>query len=298
MEWMESKDDSQRIWKHRRRDYDPKTSTKRTEYEYEVITRPGEGWLCACALLGMKRTYDLMKRRTLRLDELEMMMRSIVHRDLISRGAGYKNGAFSEYISKDNFITKLVPVFAELGFSKHGFEKTVEDEDARDKYRKKKRGNAHNEFRSLRSWLLDEAGEPGEKLRIALNPKDSTRDDRARRLKQLKQDSATIVSALRQLAKNPLKVRRQKAANLPDATLLAKFSLEQEDRQDEQKVALQEDLLRDLAKLRQREKGEKMRLDETMAAISEIEFVLDIIYETGPRDKTGKLIQKNPPSLA
>jgi hypothetical protein len=298
MDWMKSKDDSQRIWKCRARDYNPKTSNARDEYEYEVITRPGEGWLCACALLGMKRTYDLMKRRTLRLEELEMMVRSLVHKDLFSKGAGYKKGAFSEYISKDIFITKLVPVFAELGFSKYGFEKMIQAEDARDEYRKKKRGAAHNEFRSLRSWLLDEAGEPGEKLRIALNPKDSTRDDRARRLKQLKQDSATIVSALRQLTNNPLKVRRQKGANLPAATSLAKFSLEQEDKQDEQKVALQEDLLRDLEKLRQQEKKDEMRLKETMAAISEFERIIDFIYETGPRDKTGKLIQKNPPSLA
>lgn len=276
MEWINSKDDSQRVFKS------PKSFSRGGRSckvnGYEVISCPGEGWLCAGALLGLKRLSALMERRMLPLAYAEMMLRSIVHPRALPDGAGVKDGKnFNTYWAEDEIITELVPLFRDLGRAAWGWENLIQEEDRIDQLREKKRGPSlrSKEYRSLKSWLLDESGEKGEKLRVALNK--STHDERSKRLRQLKRDSALIIKALEMLERDPLRIRRT-ALGKSEALELAKLSLRQQDRQDEMETLLQE-----LERWSEAEAEAKER-------VSEIKTELERITGTG--GKTGSRKRK------
>lgn len=262
---------------------------RKSAVAYDVRKRLNEGWLCACALLGINRTKDLMERRMLTLQDTELMLRKIVHPDLIPNGCGFDGTSnFSSYISTDKAITKLVPLFAELGFSRQGFEELIQQEKRQDEARRKKRGPLleGKEFRSLRSWLLDECGEENEKLRIALG--ESTRDDRARRIKQLKQDSKAVLAALEKLRSNPLKIRRASMEEQSVATVLAKHSLRQQDRLDEEMFNFQEWLKSEQTRLESKALEAESAAKEAREKLRRIQNRLDFITEHRSNGKSGK----------
>lgn len=253
---------------------------------HEVKVRAGEGWLTACALLGLKRTKGLMDRWQLTLENVELMLRRMIHPDLLNQGAGRdKDGFFEFYVSEDESIKKLAPLFAQLGFSWSGFEQLIEQEERKDAARKRKRGPLlqHKEFRSLRSWLVDEVGEPGEKLRIALC--ESSRNDRSRRLKQLRMDSRVVLQALDKTRGDQLKIRRLRGKDSSPAQALAGHSLHQQDRRDEMLVNYEEQLRRELEMhTRQAEDAERAAKEARQAA-QRTQWQLDFMTGNNQRRK-------------
>lgn len=173
--------------------------------------RPG-GWLCAVALLGLPRTLELMKRERLTLLDAEIGLR-------------HMTGSPSfRYLREDEWPGDLHWAdLPEAGpWEPWGVLMPVSDGEQVDWYsadhevleyaidswdRKRRKKHKEKWHRDISSWMLDEPGEKLGKVRIALGI--SKRDDRHKRRKQLQENSAAVLKAIRLIeGKWPSEVRK------------------------------------------------------------------------------------------
>lgn len=240
----------------------------------------GEPWLMASALLGMSRLRRMMEAHKLTLEQAEAELRGQTEDCLgLMNGLGQKswpkglkvswhpaklparNGWLQLYLAaeEERMIKKRSPRFTTWE-TDNGWKVPVPVFP---------QGQA-SDFRNLWSWMLNEAGEEGGKLLIATAFERSNLNTRAKRRRQLEEDSRTVLEALEMLNRDPLKVRRQTGEGA--ALQLAKLSLKQQDRQDEEKTGREEDL--------------RSQLEKARAEVRRIQAELKALIGTG--GKTGK----------
>lgn len=209
----------------------------------------------ASALLGMKRLRQIMTQFKLSLGQAESELRH-------QTGLCQDCWTLPEGLSKvriewaraelgrpvDFGVMKWVEEVDGCGWVNDSDEALLRDILTTENERRKKRRSESNSHRHLWSWMVDESGEPGGKLLIATAFERSSLGTRAKRRRQLEEDSRTVLGALEMLNRDPLKVRRQTGAGA--SLQLAKLSLKQQDRQDEEKTGRELDLRSQLEKAR------------------------------------------------
>jgi len=164
----------------------------------------GNGWLSACALLGLPRTLQFIRESKLPLAEAEAQLREQVEwcLELWLTPEGKQPAEMP-------WAKLQLRRFEPWGFRREvdtgdGIEEVPADDEiaprlvlSKEERRRKKHAGGKN-YRHLWSWLADVGAERGEKLRIALGKK-SSRDDAWKIRAQIEEDSKGILEALRVL---------------------------------------------------------------------------------------------------
>lgn len=236
--------------------------------------KAGKPWLMASALLGLSRLRQLMKEHQLTLGQAEAELRGQVEEALIlmnlpeTVGLPRKAPRFAAFSwasaelperdkqlyaslwdTEERKIKKRLSGWRNLKVNAkwkiEGGKITPHEEKDVLAAKVFAPGSAKG-LRSLLSWLVDEAGEHGGKLLIATAYEQSSLDDKAKRRKQLERDSGIIQKALMMLSKDQLRIRRRRDRRGAELQL-AKLSLAQQDRQDEERVKREEELRLQLA---------------------------------------------------